>query len=110
MESLTDETSTIYTIQDELPGVIDRDGELIDYDQSYSYSGLDIKTDKNGCVPVYPDELDYYKEHGSLPPNYMRTDVSLEADIEFEKFVEESKKKSLPKETHDETVVQLVRK
>ena len=107
---LTDETSTIYTIQDELPGVIDRDGELIDYDQDYSCSGFDIKTDKNGCIPVYPDELDYYKEHGSLPPDYMRTDVSLEADIEFEKFVEESKKKSLPKETHDESVVQLVRK
>lgn len=107
---MTDEMSTIYTIQDELPGVIDRDGELIDYDQDYSCSGFDIKTDKNGCVPVYPDELDYYKEHGSLPPNYMRTDVSLEADIEFEKFVEESKKKSLPKETHVETVVLLSRR
>lgn len=103
---LTDEQSTIYTIQDEYPGIIDDEGEFTDYDPADEYEAIEPEMDSNGCVAAYPDELDYFEEHGCLPPDYLRTKYSLEAD----RYLEEEREKFPPKETTVESVALLIRK
>lgn len=62
--------------------------------------------DENGCVAAYPDEFDYFEEHGCLPPDHLISKDSLKASG----YLEEVRKNNPPKETTDETVVLLTRK
>lgn len=103
---LTDERDTIYTIQDKYPGIIDDEGEFTDYDQTEEYEEIEPEMDANGCVAVYPDEFDYFEEHGCLPPDHLRSKYSLETSG----YLEEVRKNNPPKETTDECVALLERK
>lgn len=102
---LTDEQSSIYTIHDEYPGLLDENGMLTDYDPTEGYIMPEPELDENGCVPVYPDEDEYIAEHGALPPEHLRSKDSIRA---LNYLVEEFKENP-PKESHDECVVLLSR-
>ncbi len=102
---LSDERDTVFTIQDNYPDILDEDGRFNGYDPSDEYIMQEPEIGEDGCVVVYPDESDYFEENGCLPPEHLRSKISLEA----EKFLMEQQEKIPPKETTDETVVLLIR-
>ena len=124
--NLTDETDTIYTIQDAYPELLDENGEFTDYDPDEDYVIPEPELDENGCVPAYPDPIDYYEEHGCWPPEDLMNESSKLALQYWEehkaehyekvkenalKIIEkERENSSLTKESSVECVVQLTRK
>lgn len=107
---LTDEQSTIYTIQDEYPGIIDGEGEFTDFDPDEGYVIPEPELDENGCAAVYPDEGDYFKEHGCLTSEDLLDEQSKVAMQYWEEHKDEYQKSFPPKESHDESVALLERK
>ena len=107
---LTEDKDTIYTIQDAYPGLIDENGEFTDYDPDEGYVIPEPELDKNGCIPVYPDEGDYFEEHGCLPSEHFTSDQSKAAMQYWEERKDEHKNNSLPKDNHVECVALLERK
>lgn len=103
---LTDDTSTIYTIQDAYPDIIDDEGEFTGYDPSDEHKSQGFNTEENGCITIYPDETEFYEEHSCLSTDHQRSKSSLEESV----LLQEGRKKFLRKETTDECVVSLIKK
>jgi site-specific DNA recombinase len=124
--NLTDETDTIYTIQDAYPGLVDENGEFTDYDPDEDYEIPEPALDENGCVPASPDPIDYYEEHGCWPSEDLMNESSKLALQYWEehkaeryerakenamKIIEKDKENNPPpKDNHVETVCLLSRK